>query len=138
MKYKTHAKGTKKNLKKLDEMTNYRLVHQSVTQRLISIFLLSLLLILAASENNNNNNNNNAVETVGRPLTISQACAPKSRSRHTVDIDSITLSCYDENGNMADNVDFYSDSSTSSSAICSIGGTGRLVVDCKYSLLANE
>lgn len=100
-------------------MTTYR----------VSTFLLLLVMVLVVGISSGKNNN--AVEILGRPLTISQACAPKSRSRHTVDIDSITLSCYDEDGNIASNGDFYSDSSSSSS-ICSIGETGKLVVDCKY------
>lgn len=97
-----------------------------------SIFLL-LLMMMMLVVGISSAENNNAIEISGRPLTISQGCAPKSRSRHTVDIDSITLSCYDEDGNMMqNNEDYYSDSSSSSS-ICSIGETGKLTVDCKYT-----
>jgi len=102
-------------------------------------FSWTWFLLLGVVLSNDDINNDDALEGTGKSLKISQACAPHSRSRHTVDVQSVYLSCWeeeDENGNVGNDGNYYPDSFSDLIYICKSGETARLVVDCKFCMLS--
>jgi hypothetical protein len=63
---------------------------------------------------------------------IAQTCAPKSRSRHTVNVDSLSLACSDADGYNVGNGYYYPYAKNSMSTSCSAGNLAQVTLDCTY------
>jgi hypothetical protein len=95
-------------------------------RNLFAIALIALTLFTSTCVSTNDDDAENFQSQM-----IAQTCAPKSRSRHTVNVDSLSLACSDADGYNKGN-GYYYPYANSMSTSCSAGDLAQVTVDCTY------
>lgn len=84
------------------------------------------MFLLTACVSTNDN------DDVIQSQAFAQTCAPKSRSRHSVNVESLSFACSDADGYNVGNGYYYPYAKNSMSTSCSAGELAQVTVDCKY------
>ena len=95
---------------------NRRRVDQTIIAFITTFALLSSNGRICVSADNNHNGDEGEDDDAN-VLTIAEQCAPKSRSRHAVTVDRMTMTC-SENDDQGSN--------------CNVGGLAQVTIDCEY------